>query len=74
MDGDLLDLEPALRDAIALALPATIVCDPDCPGLCPECGAKLADDPHHSHDRPIDPRWSALTSVLTEPTTTDEES
>ncbi len=74
MDGDLLDLEPALRDAIALALPATVVCDPDCPGLCPDCGARLADDPDHSHDRPIDPRWSALTSALTETTTTDEES
>jgi len=74
MDGDLLDLEPALRDGIALALPATLVCTPDCPGLCPECGARLADEPDHTHSQPIDPRWSALTGVATEATTTDEES
>lgn len=63
MDGDLLDLEPVLRDAIGLALPATTVCREDCPGLCPECGARLADDPDHSHSEPIDPRWAALNAL-----------
>lgn len=60
LDGDLLDLEPLLRDAIGLALPASIVCRPDCPGLCPQCGARLAEDPEHSHDDAVDPRWAAL--------------
>lgn len=63
MDGDLLDLEPILRDAIGLALPATTLCRPDCPGLCPECGARLADDPDHSHTAAADPRWAALRDV-----------
>jgi uncharacterized protein len=31
LDGDLLDLEPVLRDAVVLALPLNPVCDPDCP-------------------------------------------
>ncbi|MCW2776702.1 MAG: hypothetical protein JWN17_427, partial [Frankiales bacterium] len=38
MQGDLLDLEPVLRDAVVLALPLTPLCSPDCSGLCVECG------------------------------------
>ena len=63
---DLVDLEPLLRDAVVLALPFQPLCQDDCPGLCVECGARLADDPDHGHDEPVDPRWAALTE-LTEP-------
>ena len=61
--GDLLDLEPVLRDAVVLALPQNPLCGPNCPGLCPECGVRLADDPGHTHGEAIDPRWSALTEL-----------
>jgi uncharacterized protein len=57
--GDLLDLEPVLRDAVVLDLPLAPVCQDDCLGLCPQCGFRLADDPEHQHDA-IDPRWAAL--------------
>jgi uncharacterized protein len=57
---DLVDLEPLLRDAVVLALPFQPLCDPDCPGLCVECGVRLADDPDHSHEEQVDPRWAAL--------------
>ena len=60
MQGDLLDLEPLLRDAVVLALPFQPTCTEDCPGLCVECGSRLADDPEHSHDAAVDPRWAAL--------------
>jgi uncharacterized protein len=60
LEGDLLDLEPVLTDAVVLALPHNPVCDPECPGLCPECGARLADDPDHTHGPAIDPRWAVL--------------
>jgi uncharacterized protein len=59
LEDDLVDLEPALRDAVVLALPFQPVCREDCPGLCSECGARLADDPEHHHDS-ADPRWAAL--------------
>src|ERR1700757_4994417 len=50
LDGDLLDLEPAFRDAVVLALPMSPLCREDCPGLCAECGAKLAEaGPLHGH-------------------------
>ena len=61
LDGDLLDLEPAFRDAVVLALPLSPLCREDCPGLCVECGARLADaGPRHGHGEDIDPRWGLL--------------
>ena len=73
LDGDLLDLEPVLRDAVVPSLPFQPVCRPDCPGLCSECGARLADDPDHHHDV-VDPRWAALHGLaLTEGEQTDDE-
>ena len=61
LDGDLLDLEPAFRDAVVLALPMSPLCREDCPGLCAECGEPLADvGPGHQHDAAVDPRWAAL--------------
>lgn len=59
-EGDLIDLEPLLRDAVVLALPFQPLCQDDCPGLCVECGARLAEDPDHRHEEAIDPRWAAL--------------
>ncbi|GEP33172.1 hypothetical protein NSZ01_09400 [Nocardioides szechwanensis] len=61
LEDDLLDLEPLLRDAVVLALPFQPLCEDDCPGLCTECGALLKDDPDHTHDAVIDPRWAGLT-------------
>src|ERR671915_583128 len=39
--GDELDLRAWARDALALALPTQIVCDEECRGLCPTCGANV---------------------------------
>ena len=64
MVGDLLDLEPVVRDAVVLALPLTPLCSPDCGGLCAECGERLDDLPEdHTHDA-TDPRWSALQGLV----------
>ena len=63
LEGDLLDLEPLLRDAVVLALPFQPLCQDDCPGLCIECGARLAEDPSHRHEEPIDPRWAGLAAL-----------
>jgi uncharacterized protein len=63
LQDDLIDLEPTLRDAVVLLLPLSPVCEDDCPGLCVECGARLADDPAHEH-RQSDPRWAALQGLV----------
>ena len=66
LEGDLLDLEPAVRDAVVLALPMAPVCRQDCEGLCAGCGEPLADLPAgHAHEV-ADPRWAAL-AALQEP-------
>ncbi|GAA0992688.1 DUF177 domain-containing protein [Acrocarpospora macrocephala] len=73
LDGELLDLEPTFRDAVVLALPLSPVCREDCPGLCPECGAKLADaGPDHRHDR-VDSRWASLQGLKIDDNEDDQE-
>jgi uncharacterized protein len=63
IDGERLDVEPMVRDAIVLGLPWTPLCRPDCAGLCPTCGQRLDDLPaDHAHDM-IDPRWAALENL-----------
>ena len=61
---EMIDLEPVLYDTLVPALPFQPVCRDDCPGLCSECGARLADDPAHTHES-ADPRWDALHELLT---------
>jgi uncharacterized protein len=69
LQGDLIDLEPALRDAVVLALPSHPLCREDCPGLCPDCGVRWDELPAgHGHEQ-LDPRWAAL---LKAPTSTEE--
>jgi len=73
VDGELLDVEPVVRDAVVLALPWTPLCRPDCAGLCPTCGQRLDDLPAgHAHEM-IDPRWAALAGFAPEPSGTDED-
>jgi len=49
VDGYRLDLEALVRDLIASALPAKLLCREDCRGLCPVCGADLNAEPDHEH-------------------------
>ena len=62
---ELVDVETLVRDAVVLELPLKPLCEPDCPGLCSECGAQLAEDPEHSHES-VDPRWAALSALVPE--------
>jgi uncharacterized protein len=71
MEGEFIDLEPTVRDAIVLSLPLSPLCSDDCPGLCIECGARLADDPEHAHEV-RDARWAALSGLLETPDETDD--
>jgi len=63
LQDDYLDLEPVLRDALVLELPFQPLCSEDCPGLCAECGASLKEDPEHTHEEPVDPRWAGLAAL-----------
>jgi uncharacterized protein len=63
VQDDHVDLEPVVRDAVVLSLPFQPVCQEDCLGLCPTCGARLLDNPGHEHEAPVDPRWAALAGL-----------
>jgi len=64
VDQGVLDLHAWARDALALALPATLLCEDECAGLCPVCGANLNQaGPEHSHEREPDPRWAKLAEL-----------
>jgi len=63
LEGDLIDLEPLLRDAVVLDLPFQPLCREDCAGLCVECGANLNESPDHRHEQALDPRWAALQAL-----------
>ena len=66
MDGEVMNLELPIRDAIVLALPINPVCDEECQGLCPECGVKWAQLPDdHAHEV-VDARWAQLQGLFTD--------
>ncbi|NKY35263.1 DUF177 domain-containing protein [Nocardia speluncae] len=60
MDDDLIDLEPLVVDQLGIELPLQPLCTPDCAGLCPECGVRMAiAGSDHGHEI-LDPRWAGL--------------
>ena len=55
-----LDLAPMVREEILLGVPDLPLCRPDCPGLCPTCGADLNAGPCGCQTETRDERWAAL--------------
>jgi uncharacterized protein len=62
-DDDVVDLEPLIRDALALELPAVPLCRSDCQGLCPSCGVDHNLATCACDNSEPDPRWDALRSL-----------
>jgi len=60
MEGDLMNLETPIIDAIILTLPVNPLCSEECLGLCPDCGAKWEPLPENHAHEVIDARWSGL--------------
>ncbi len=54
-----IDLNEILRQNILTNLPLQPLCEPNCPGLCPECGERLgashADHPEPTVEAPAEP-------------------
>lgn len=63
VQDDHVDLETLVRESAVLSLPFQPVCQPDCPGLDPETGERLAANTVTERAAPIDPRWSALQNI-----------
>lgn len=65
LDGRLeeIDLLPAVREELYLALPKYPVCRPNCLGLCNVCGTNLNVKICRCRNETMDPRWDALRRV-----------
>ena len=58
-----LDLGDAVREEVLLAVNQYVVCDTECKGLCPKCGANLNEEVCTCADEELDPRWEALRAL-----------
>jgi len=67
MEGDQMNLEIPIIDAIILALSVNPLCDEECMGLCPDCGEKWESLPDDHRHEVVDARWSGLASLLEKP-------
>ena len=54
------DITQDILDAMALAIPAKILCRQDCKGLCPQCGTDLNSQSCSCSAAPVDSRWEKL--------------
>lgn len=60
VSGDEIDLAPYIEQTIVLALPWRPLCNPECAGLCPDCGTNLNEGLCGCRDGALDPRWEKL--------------
>jgi uncharacterized protein len=60
LDEEALDLVDLAAEQILLAMPMRILCDENCAGLCPTCGANRNGDGACECPPEVDPRWRAL--------------
>ena len=58
-----LDLDEELREILTLEMPMRILCEENCPGLCPKCGKPLRDGSCGCSGKEIDPRWAGLANL-----------
>ena len=58
--GKNIDLDPAVREQLLLAMPSYPVCAEGCKGLCSVCGANLNERDCGCDRHVPDPRWAGL--------------
>lgn len=61
-----LDLSEAVREEVLLGIDPYVVCDPECKGLCPRCGANRNVEECACKEEEADPRWDALRALKKE--------
>jgi uncharacterized protein len=61
-DGEVIDLEPLVREQFVLAVPYSPLCSEDCRGLCPQCGTNR-NLSSCTCEGPGDPRLAGLKAL-----------
>lgn len=64
VEGNELDVTSLIQDSLLVSMPMKAVCRPDCPGLCPTCGASLAQGDCGCPSTDIDIRLAPLSKLL----------
>ena len=59
-EGDGLFLADVLKEQVLLSLPMKVICQSDCRGLCPTCGANLNHEECRCETHATDPRLAPL--------------
>lgn len=60
IEGDRIDLVPAVREAVLLERPDDVLCRDDCAGICPVCGIDRNQGSCACDTSVRDERWAAL--------------
>jgi uncharacterized protein len=63
IEGDQLDMAPAVREYVLLELPDGPLCRDDCAGICPICGIDRNHDTCTCDTSVRDERWAALDGI-----------
>jgi uncharacterized protein len=62
-DGKTIQLDPIVREQLALALPVSVVCKEDCKGLCTVCGQDLNEKECGCERKVVDIRLAKLKDI-----------
>lgn len=63
-EDDAIDLTEGVRQNLLLSVPLQPLCQPDCRGICPECGINLNQDSCDCDTHVPDPRLAGLADLL----------
>jgi uncharacterized protein len=63
-DGEVIDLDALVTEEILLAVPDHILCQDNCKGICPRCGADRNLLECGCESAEVDPRWAGLKELV----------
>jgi uncharacterized protein len=63
-DGEAIDIDELVKEELLLAVPDHVLCNDNCKGICPVCGAdrNLVDCKCGTAE--VDPRWAGLKELV----------
>ena len=73
LQNGMLDIDDSVREALILSFPMRLLCEEDCPGLCPKFGRPLREGACGCTTKEVDPRWAVLASLKFDEDGEDED-
>ena len=64
IQGSELDVDQPLSEELVLGFPSRLLCEEDCPGLCPKCGKPKREGDCGCPTKEIDPRLAILKTLF----------